>query len=125
MPNVPRETPTPIPMFLSSLVFVGFEGGAIVALGFVGEGADVDDEEGEEDEGEEDEVAVLGTKFQPFIWIPETAAPPSVAVDIDVTHAETNIFELVTVLYVTTLIFCPDDKVDRHSGKPPTPNLAM
>jgi hypothetical protein len=119
MPNVPRETPTPIPIFLLSLVFVGFEDGVIVALGFVREGADVDDEE-----GEEDEVAVLGTKFQPFIWIPVTAAL-LVAVDIDVTHAEANSFEFVTVLYITRLICCPIDKVDRHSPTSPAPKLAM
>ena len=106
-------------MFLFSLVFVGFEDGAIVALGFVGEGAGVDDAE-----GEEDEVAVLGTKFQPFIWIPVTAAP-LVAVDIDVTHAEATSFEFVTVLYITMLICCPTDKVDWHSPAPPAPKLSM
>jgi hypothetical protein len=119
MPNVPRETPTPIPIFLLSLVFVGFDDGVVIALGFVGESADVDDEEGEEDD-EEDEVAVLGTKFQPFIWIPVTAAP-FVAVDIDVTHAEADSFEFVIVLYITMLICCPTDKVDWHSPAPPAP----
>jgi hypothetical protein len=90
MPNVPKETPTPIPIFLLSLVFVGFE----------------------------------GTKFQPFIWIPVTAAP-LVAVDIDVTHAEADSFEFVIVEYITMLICCPTDKVDWHWPGPPAPELAM
>ena len=63
---MPRETPTPIPIFRPLLS---------VAVGALEDGGFV-----------EVAVVVLGMKFQPFRWMPVITVALG-AVDIDVTHA--------------------------------------
>jgi hypothetical protein len=97
MPIVPRETPTPIPIFLPvlSVVFAGFDDGEAVALDIIGdEGVVVEDENVVVED--ENVVVVVGTTFKPFSWTAFIIVALC-AVDIDVTHAEATSFVLVIV----------------------------
>jgi len=119
-PIMPRETPTPMPIFLPLLPprFAWSDGSGGVGLGIVGEEGVVGDEEVVRYEvvvvEAENGDVVLGTKFQPFRWIaPITVA--TCAVDIDVIHAEANTFDSVIVSYKMILTSCPAVMVDTHS----------
>jgi hypothetical protein len=109
MPIVPRETPTPMPIFLpvSSIAFARLGGSRAVASGVVTDDGVVVEEE--------NVVVVVGTKFQPFSWIPAIAVALC-AIDIDVTHPEVTPPAIVTVSYRMRLICCPAVRVDTHSA---------
>jgi hypothetical protein len=131
MPIVPRETPTPMPIFLPvlSVAFAEFDESAAVALGIGDEEVVVEDEEVVVEDEEvvvedEDVVVVVGTKFQPLSWIPLIVVALC-TVDIVVTHAEAASFELVIVSYMTRLICCPAVMVDTHSPAPPPGKLVI
>lgn len=117
MPITPMETPTPMPIFLpvSSIVFAWLGGGRAVASVVVTDDGVVVEEENTVVVEEENVVVVVGTKFQPFSWIPAIAVALS-AVDIDVTHPGVTTPAVVTAPYRTRLICCPAVRVDTHSA---------
>jgi hypothetical protein len=109
MPIVPRETPTPMPIFLPVSSVITFGGSVDDALGVV---------------EDENVVVLVGSKFQPFKWTAGIVVAIC-AVNIDVSHPEATPLATVTLSYRMTLICCPAVTVDAHSLIIPSEALSI